>query len=78
MDPLQSGLSNKLTPDRVRRLRGIAQENVTYLEKGTPKTEKNTFKYEGDDEKGNWIKRTKYNDKGKAVEVVKRSITYYN
>ena len=74
MDPLQSGLSNKLTPDRGRRLRG----DLIYLEKGTQKTEKNTLKYEGDDEKGNWTKRTKYNDKGKAVEVVKRSITYYN
>ena len=54
------------------------REDLTYLEKGTPKTKKNTFKYEGDDEKGNWTKRNKYNDKGKAVEVVKRTITYYN
>ena len=56
----------------------MSEEDFTYLEKGTPKTEKNTFKYEGDDEKGNWTKRTKYNDKGKPVEVLKRTLTYYN
>jgi len=56
----------------------MAEEDLTYMEKGTAKTEKNTFKYEGDDEKGNWTKRTKYNDKGKPVEVLKRTLTYYN
>ena len=56
----------------------MAEEDITYLEKGTPKTEKNTYKYEGEDEKGNWTKRTKFNDKGKPVEVAKRTLTYYN
>jgi hypothetical protein len=56
----------------------MSEEELTYLEKGTSKTEKNTYKYEGDDEKGNWTKRTKYNDKGKPVQVVKRKFTYYN
>jgi hypothetical protein len=56
----------------------MSEENLTYLEKGTTKTEKNTYKYDAFDEKGNWIKRTKYNDKGRPVQFVTRTLTYYN
>ena len=53
------------------------EESATTLEKGVSKTEVTTYKYEGADEKGNWLQRTTYNDKGKATKIVKRTITYY-
>ena len=53
------------------------EETTTTLDKGVSKTETLTYKYEGTDDKGNWLQRTTYNDKGKATKVVKRTITYY-
>ena len=56
----------------------MSEEELTFMENGKPKSEKNTYKYEGFDDKGNWTKRTKYNDKNKPVQVTKRTLTYYN
>ncbi|CAN5217991.1 hypothetical protein BH09BAC2_BH09BAC2_10040 [soil metagenome] len=52
-------------------------ETTTTMNKGVSKTETNTFKYEFD-EKGNWIMRTTFNDKGKPTMITKRTISYFN
>lgn len=56
----------------------ISEEDLMYVEKGKTKNEKNSFKYDSYDNKGNWTQRTKYNDKGKPVQITRRSLTYYN
>lgn len=56
----------------------MSEEDLTYVENGKTKTEKNTFKYDSYDDKGNWTQRTKYNDKNKPAQVTKRTLTYYN
>lgn len=56
----------------------MSEEDLSYMEKDILKKEKNTYKYDAFDEKGNWTKRTKINDKGKPVQVVTRTFTYYN
>ena len=53
------------------------EESTTTLQKGVSKTEVTTYKYESADEKGNWLQRTTYNDKGKATKILKRTISYY-
>jgi len=53
------------------------EETTTTLEKGSTKTEKLTYKYDTYDDKGNWVQRTTYNEKGKPSKIVKRTITYY-
>lgn len=52
------------------------EETSTTLEKDSTKTEKMTYMYEYDD-KGNWIQRTTYNEKGKPSKIIKRTINYY-
>lgn len=52
-----------------------ASEKVTTENKGISKVENNTLKYEYD-EKGNWLKQTTFNDKGKATKIVERKIIY--
>jgi hypothetical protein len=55
----------------------MSEEDTKYVEKGKSKSEKKTYKYDSYDNKGNWTQRTAYNEKGKPINVVKRSITYY-
>lgn len=52
-------------------------EISTTLEKDSSKTEHMTYKYDGYDDKGNWLQQTTYDDKGKPTKIVKRSYTYY-
>jgi len=54
-----------------------SEESTTTVTKDTAKTEKFTYKYDNYDDKGNWTQRTNYNEKGKPVKVIKRTITYY-
>ena len=55
----------------------MSEEEYTYVEDGKSKAEKKTFKYDNYDDKGNWTQRTTYNDKDKRIQVVKRSLMYY-
>lgn len=55
----------------------MASEEYTNVENGQSKTEKKTYTYEKYDDKGNWVERTVYNDKGKATSKTSRTITYY-
>lgn len=54
-----------------------SEESTTTVTKDTSKTEKFTYKYDKYDDKGNWIQRTTYNEKGKPVKLTKRIVTYY-
>ena len=54
-----------------------SEESTTTVTKDTSKTEKFTYKYDNYDDKGNWIQRTTYNEKGKPIKVIKRTIAYY-
>jgi len=53
------------------------EETSTTRQKDSTKTEKMTYQYDGYDDKGNWLQRTTYNEKGKPTRIVKRSFTYY-
>lgn len=53
------------------------EEVSTTREKDKMKTEKMTYKYDTYDDKGNWVQRTTYNEKGKPTKIVKRKFTYY-
>jgi len=53
-----------------------SEESTTTVTKDASKTEKFTYKYDDYDDKGNWTQRTSYNEKGKPVKVIKRTITY--
>lgn len=59
-------------------------ENTTVNTMKSPATQKDStttkvtkYKYDSYDDQGNWTQRTEWDDKGKAVKVVKREITYY-
>jgi hypothetical protein len=54
-----------------------SEESRTTVTKDSAKTEKFTYKYDSYDDKGNWIQRTTYNEKGKPVKLTKRTVTYY-
>jgi hypothetical protein len=54
-----------------------SEESTTTVTKDTSKTEKFSYKYDSYDDKGNWTQRTSYNEKGKPVKVIKRTISYY-
>ncbi len=56
----------------------MSEEAYTSVENGKSKSEKAIFKYDSFDEKGNWTQRTKLNEKGKPVQVLKRTISYHN
>jgi hypothetical protein len=45
------------------------------IQKDTTTTVKK-FTYDSHDEMGNWTQRTEWNEKGKAIKAVKRSIVY--
>jgi hypothetical protein len=53
------------------------QEYSSTLEKDSAKIQNLTYKYDGTDDKGNWIQRTTTNDKGRQTAIVKRQFTYY-
>lgn len=53
----------------------LTETSNTTFKKDTTTTVKK-FTYETHDETGNWTQRTEWNDKGKAVKAVKRSIVY--
>lgn len=55
----------------------VAKQTETNITKDSTTTKVSSFKYDSFDEQGNWTQRTKYNDKGKAVQVTKRSYTYF-
>ena len=55
----------------------ISESSSTEVMKDTTKTTRYTYKYDSFDEKGNWTQRTRFDDKGKAVKIQKRKITYY-
>ena len=56
----------------------MSEEEYTAVENGQSKHEKNTFRYDSYDDKGNWTQRTTVNAQGKPTKIVKRSISYYN
>lgn len=49
--------------------------NTTYKD-DSPTTKVTKYTYESHDDMGNWTQRTEWDDKGKAVKVVKRSYVY--
>jgi len=53
------------------------EETSTTLVKDSSITEKMTYKYDSFDNKGNWIQRTTYNEKGKPSKIIKRTFSYY-
>ena len=55
----------------------VAKQTETNITKDSTTTKVTSFKYDSFDEQGNWTQRTKYDDKGKATQVTKRSYTYY-
>lgn len=56
----------------------MSEEDYTYVENGQSKHEKNSFKYDAYDDKGNWTQRTTLNAQGKPTKVFKRVISYYS
>jgi len=54
-----------------------AEETTVNVMKDTTKTETVSYKYDSYDKNGNWTQRTTYNDKGKPVKIVKRTIIYF-
>jgi hypothetical protein len=56
----------------------MSEEDYTYVENGKSKHEKKTYKYDNYDDKGNWTQRTAYDANGKPIQIVKRTINYYN
>lgn len=59
----EKGLLAKMT-----RVQSVEDSTLTTVE---------TYTYESFDEAGNWTQGTKYNEEGKAVEVKKRTYTYF-
>lgn len=55
----------------------MSAEEYTYVADGQSKAEKKTYKYDNYDDKGNWTQRTTYDGKDKPIQVVKRSLMYY-
>lgn len=53
------------------------EETTMTVTKDTTKNETVTYKYDTYDDKGNWTQRTTYNDKSKAIKILKRTYTYY-
>jgi len=51
----------------------VSNTNIT---KDSTTTKVTKYTYDSHDEKGNWTQRTEWNDKGKAVKIVKRTYTY--
>lgn len=51
----------------------VSKTNIT---KDSTTTTITKYTYESHDEMGNWTQRTEWDDKGKAVKVLKRSYTY--
>lgn len=55
-------------------------EQTEYISKNVTKDSTTTkvvkYTYDSHDEKGNWTQRTEYDEKGKAVKVVKRVLNY--
>lgn len=55
----------------------VVKTTETNAGKDSTTTTVTTYTYDSMDEQGNWTQRTSYNDKGKAIKVTKRTITYY-
>lgn len=53
----------------------VSNTNVT---KDSTTTKVTKYTYDAHDDTGNWTQRTEWNDKGKAVKIVKRVYTYGN
>ena len=55
-------------------------EQIEYISKNVTKDSTTTkvvkYTYDSHDEKGNWTQRTEYDEKGKAVKIVKRVLNY--
>jgi len=54
----------------------ITENSTTKITKDSTTTTANKFTYESHDENGNWTQRTEWNDKGKAVRIIKRTYAY--
>lgn len=48
----------------------------TTITKDSTTTKVTKYTYETHDENGNWTQRTAWNDKGKAIKIIKRTYTY--
>ena len=55
----------------------VIEMNSTTITKDSTIHKKETYTYDSYDDKGNWTEKTTYNEKGKPVKVVKRTIIYY-
>lgn len=53
-----------------------ARTDETTVTKGASKNTVTTYTYDGWDKYGNWTQQTSFNDKGKPIKIVKRSIEY--
>jgi hypothetical protein len=53
----------------------VSNTNVT---KDSTTTHVTKYTYDTHDDMGNWTQRTEWNDKGKAVKIIKREYTYRN
>jgi len=54
------------------------EESNTNVTKDSTTTHVTKYTYDTHDDMGNWTQRTEWNDKGKAVKIIKREYTYRN